>query len=175
MSEAETRMPRLDSREALLDTMRGLRADLDHDIKEAGEERLEQPGSFGELTFKDLIAHLTSWRLVTAARLEAGQRGEAPAYPWPAHLREEDDTDAINRWFYEANRDQPVEAILRASRETFDRVERALATLPEEALLRPGRFPWLGAEALGPAVVGGTYRHYHEDHEPDIRAWLARG
>jgi non-ribosomal peptide synthetase component F len=50
----------------------------------------------------------------------------------------------------------------------------ALAALPEEDLMEPGRFPWLGAEALGPAVVGGTYLHYHEDHEPDIRAWLAR-
>lgn len=174
MSEREALMARLDSREALLGAVRELREDLERAIAEAGEARVERPGGFGEWTFKDVIAHLTAWRLTTAARLEAGLRRQAPFFPWPARLSEEHDTEAINRWFYAANRDKPVAAVLRESRETFDRVERAIATLPEDDLLRPGRFPWLGDWALGPAVVSGTYLHYREDHEPAIRAWLAR-
>lgn len=172
MENYETIMARLDSRAALLAAMRGLREELDRVVAEAGEARLEEPGSFGDLTLKDVIVHLTGWRLVTAVRLEAGLRGEEPAYPWPAPLNEDHDTDAINRWFYETSRDKPVAAVLRESRETFDRVERAIAALPEDDLLGPGRFSWLGELALGPAVVGGTYHHFHEDHEPEIRAWL---
>jgi hypothetical protein len=165
------------SREALQDTVRGLREDLERVIAEAGEERMEQPGSFGEWTFKDVIAHLTGWRQVTAARLEAGLGGTEPVFPWPAHLDEEHHTDEINRWFFETNRDKPLAEVLRDSRAAFERVERAIATLPEDDLLQPGRFPWLHwtDDGLGPAVVRGTFDHYHEEHGPAIRAWLARG
>ncbi len=168
-------MEQLNSRAALLDAVRGLREELERVVAEAGEARMEQPGSFGEWTFKDLIAHLTGWRQTTAARLEAGLHREEPVFPWPAQLDEEADLDEINRWFFETNRDKPLAAVLRESRETFERVERAIAALPEADLLQPGRFPWLGGAALGPAVVRGTLGHYHEEHEPDIRAWLARG
>ena len=168
-------MEQLNSRAALLGAVRGLREELERVVAEAGEARMEQPGSFGEWTFKDLIAHLTGWRQTTAARLEAGLRGQEPVFPWPDHLDEEDDLDEINRWFYETNRDKPLVVVLRESRETFERVERAIAALPEADLLEPGRFPWLGGAALGPAVVRGTLGHYHEEHEPDIRGWLARG
>src|SRR5207253_1611103 len=125
-----------------LDTVRGLREELERDIAEVGPERMEQPGSFGEWTFKDVITHLTGWRLVTAARLEAGLRGTEPVFPWPAHFNEEHDTDAINRWFYETNRDKPLVEVLRESRDTFQRVERAIASMPEDDLLTPGRFRW---------------------------------
>src|SRR4051794_2128795 len=124
MSSRETLMDRLSSRVALLETVRGLRAALERDIAEAGEDRLEEPGSFGDWTFKDVLTHLTGWRMNTAARLEAGLRHEEPVYPWPAPLDEDHDTDAINHWFFETGRSKSVAEILRESRETFDRVER---------------------------------------------------
>jgi hypothetical protein len=175
MDDRDALMARLNSREALLEALRGLRADIDRAIDQAGEVRMVQPGAFGDLAFKDVIAHLTGWRLVTAARLEAGLRHEEPAHPWPAHLNEDDHTDEINRWFYEQNRDKPVAQVVGESGETFDRCLRAIESLPEGDLLLPHRFPWLGEWRLGPAVVSGTLLHYHEDHEPDIRAWLAKG
>ena len=168
-------MEQLNTQAALLDAVRGLREDLESAIAEAGEERMEQPGSFGELTFKDVIAHLTGWRQTTVARLEAGQRGEEPVFPWPSHLHEDKDTDEINRWFFETNRDKPLASVLRDSRETFERAERAIAALPEDDLFILDRFPWLQGYALGPGVVHGTLDHYRVDHEPEIRAWLARG
>lgn len=168
-------MERLNTRAELLETVQGLRDDLERVVAEAGEERAVQPGTFDELTFKDVIAHLTSWRLTTAARLEAGLRSEQPVFPWPAHLNEDEHTDEINRWFFETNRDKPLADVLRESRETFDRVERAIAVLPEDDLFVLDRFPWLPGYALGPAVVDGTVEHYRVDHEPEIREWLARG
>ena len=168
-------MEQLNTRAALLKTVQELREELERVVAEAGEERMEQPGTFGELTFKDVIAHLTSWRLTTAARLEAGLSGEEPVLTWPAHLNEDEHTDEINRWFYETNRDKPVATVLADSRETFERVERAIAALPEDDLFVPDRFPWLQGYMLGPAVVGGTFEHYRVDHEPASRAWLARG
>lgn len=175
MGSREELMAQLNSREALLTAVRGLRAEIEGVIAEVGPARMEQPGSFDEWTFKDVLGHLTGWRWITAARLEAALRHEEPVYPWPAHLNEDDHTDEINQWFYETNRDKPVAVVVRESRETFERVERAIELLPEDDLLQSGRFPWLGDYVLGPAVVSGTLDHYHEDHEPAIRAWLARG
>lgn len=169
-------MEDLNSREALLEAVRGIREDLEGIIAGVDEERAVQPGSFEEWTFKDMIAHLTGWRLVTAARLEAGLRHEEPEFPWPSHFNEAEDLHGINRWFFETNRDKPLDQVLRESRETFDRVERAIATMPEEDLLEPGRFKWVfwTDDALGPAVVRGTMSHYYREHEPDFRAWLSR-
>jgi hypothetical protein len=176
-------MEDLNTREALLSTVQGLRADLDRIIAEVDAERIVEPGSFEAWSFKDLIAHLTGWRLVTAARLEAGMLDREPQFPWPDRFDqeggdlEEGNVDAINEWFYVTNRDKSLEQVLQESNDAFDRVEQAIATMPEAALLEPGQFDWLywTDEALGPAVVRGTYSHYHEDHEPDIQAWLARG
>ncbi|MGH2617345.1 MAG: ClbS/DfsB family four-helix bundle protein [Thermomicrobiales bacterium] len=167
-------MTQLNDRDALLKAVRSLRDDIERVVTEAGEVGETRPDSADEWTCKDLIAHLTSWRLTTVARLEAGLRGEEPAMPWPAPLDEDGDLDEINHWFFETNRDKPFAEIVRESRETIARVERAIAALPERDLLEPDRFPWLAGYALGPAVVHGTLEHYRE-HEPDLRAWLARG
>lgn len=170
-------MQEMNSRESLLEVVRDLRQSLDDVIAEAGETRILEPGTFGPWSFKDVMAHLTGWRLMTAARLEAGLRDQEPQVPWPDHFDEAEDFHEINQWFYETNRDKPLAEVLRESREMFDRVEHLIATMPEDALLQPERFAWVSwtDEALGPAVVGGTYDHYHGEHGPDIRAWLAQG
>jgi hypothetical protein len=166
------------TRNELLETIRAVRRDLDQAIAETGPERIDEPGTFGPWSFKDQIAHLTLWRLATAARLEAGVEGREPVFPWPDIMDEGtlEGVDAINQWFYEANRDKPLAEVVRESNETFERVERAIAAMPEDALLMPGYFPWVHWTdlALGPAVVRGTLTHYREDHEPAIREWLAR-
>jgi hypothetical protein len=167
--------PDLSSREALLETVRRLRDDLDRVIVEVDRARVEQPGCFGTWSFKDLIAHLTGWRTTNVAFLEAGVRGEEPLLPWPRRFDSAEGPHEINEWFHEQRRDRPFAEILRESGETFDRIERALEVMSDEALLTPGYFGWLdwSDEALGPAVIRGTYNHYHRAHEPDIRAWLS--
>ena len=177
LREFLTELEGLKTREDLLKVLRELRADLDQVIVEAGAERAIQPGSFEMWSFKDLIAHLTGWRLVTAARLEAGQRHEEPVFPWPGDFDEAEDLHEINDWFYKTNRDKPLEQVIAESNATFDRVEQAITTMAEEDLLEPGRHAWLfwTGEALGPAVVRGTLNHYRIEHEPDILAWLEQG
>ena len=167
----------LDTREDLLNAVREMRTALDREIAAAGD-RIEEPGAFEAWSFKDLIAHLTGWRIVTAARLEAGLNGTEPEFPWPNHLQEgEEDLHEINRWFYETNRDKPLAQVLDESSATFDRVERAVQALPENDLFTPDHFAWLhwSDESLGPAVVRGSLNHYYIEHEPDIREWLSNG
>lgn len=167
-------MTELNNRDALLRAVRSLRDEIEHATAGAGAAQPTRNADDDAWTLKDLIAHLSSWRLTTAARLEAALDGTEPAMPWPAPLDEEHDLDEINRWFARENRGKPLAQIVQESRDSFDRVERAIAALPERDLFRPGHFSWLGGEALGPAVVRGTVEH-HQEHEPDFRDVLRKG
>jgi hypothetical protein len=135
-------------------------------VAAVGEERMEQPGPMGEWTFKDLAAHLTFWREWTIARLEAGPDREAPV-PWPVGLTED---DPINAWIYARNSDRSVRDVLADADASFDRLVAAIAALPEEDVTTPGRFAWMGDKALADGDFSG---HLRDEHEPDIRAWLA--
>ena len=151
------------------------RAEWETALAAVGEPRMTEPDAFGAWSFKDLVAHLNGWQARKLARLEAaaGNRPE-PADPSPADLG--DDTDAINAWIDEHNRDRLLADVIEESREHFARLAEVVQLLPEAALADPRRFAWLEGVALGPAIVdGGWFEHWHEEHEPAVRAWLAAG
>jgi hypothetical protein len=166
-------MERPMTRAALLDWVRRERAGWELLLAEVGEARMAAPGAMGAWTFKDLLIHLTAWQQHEQAPLERALAGERPAPPWPAGLDPHRDQDRINQFVYEATRDRPLAEVLREGRRTWDRLEEGLAALPEAALTDPHHFAWLGGEALGPSVVRDVTAHFHQDHEADLRAWLA--
>lgn len=167
-------MPELSSRADLLSTLQTLSDTIDQIAGQVSPELAAQPDAFGDWSFKDVIAHLNSWRQLTAARLEAGLAGKEPEMPWPAHLDEDRDIDGLNRWLYESNSEKSLAEIMADSRATFERSAAAISAMPEDALMQVGRFTWMPGYALGPAVVEGTWEHFHIDHEPELRAWLAK-
>ena len=158
-----------------LDRMRREQESWQALVSEVGDAGLDRSGAAGDWTFKDVVGHLNGWRERTVDRLEAAARDAAPPpSPWPDDLSDETDegVEAINRWIYERNRDRPAADILAESREQFRRMRAAVEAVPEDDLVTPGRFPWLGGEPLS-AVLEGSFGHLHEEHEPAIRAWLA--
>ena len=51
-------------------------------------------------------------------------------------------------------------------------VLKSIEGLPDEVLMDPARhFPWWDGQAIR---AGDFFAHFHEAHEPDMRAWLAR-
>jgi hypothetical protein len=166
-------MTRLDSKAGLLATIREERENIARLVDKAGK-RLEQPGATGDWTLKDVLAHLNGWRWRSVARLEAALAGIDTYHTiWPRELEDADDYESINQWLYEQYRNTPADEVTRESNETFDRLDAAVSALSEEALFTPGRYSWLGDEALGPAVIGGVASHFHDEHEADLRTWLA--
>ena len=158
---------------SVLETIDAERAHWDSLLAEVGEERMDEVGVTEDWSFKDMAAHITAWRQRSLDRLEAAARGEPdPASPVDPDSGTE---DRMNADFYEANRDRPLQDVLQQSRETFTRLRDIVNQFSTEDLNDPGRVPWMDGEALGPAIVNGSYfSHLHEGHEPDIRAWLER-
>jgi hypothetical protein len=141
-------------------------------LAEVGEARMLTPGAMGEWTFKDLAAHLTGWRARSLQRLEAAAQGRPEPPPaWPAARVSDDE---INDWIHKSNTDRLLGEVIGESRESYARLGEIIQMLPDEALNDPGRFPWLEGWALGPAIVSGAFfAHVHEEHEPELRRWLA--
>lgn len=140
-------------------------------LAQIGEARMELPGVGGEWSVKDIVAHLTGWRQRTVVRLQAWQRGEeAPPPPWPPELLTD---DAVNTWIYATNHDRSLQDVLAESRQVFEALVDTIVALPESHLLDPVRFgfDWTEGEPMTAAALFG---HFHEEHEPDMRTWLAQ-
>src|SRR5215213_7520481 len=142
-------------------------------LNQIGEARMDQPGAVADWSIKDIIAHLTGWRRRTVARLQAAQRGEGePPPPWPAHLQADVDLDEINAWIYESNHGRSVREVLDESHQVFEQLLAAIAGLPEEVVMdAQHHLPWLDGQPLSAAQF---FAHFHAEHEPDMRAWLAQ-
>ncbi len=138
-------------------------------LDEIGIEHMAQPGVAGSWSIKDIVAHLTGWRRRTVARFRAVQRGEPePPPPWPAHLQTDDE---INAWIYQARQGYSVREVLDESHQVFQELVAAIEGIPEDVLADVRRFPWLEGQPMSAAAF---FAHFHDEHEPDMRAWLRR-
>jgi hypothetical protein len=156
---------------SVLDAIDDERAIWEALVAETGPERMQEPVFAGGWSFRDITAHLMGWRLRSIARLEAAGKGEPePPDPWPANL---EDDDEINDWLYERDRNIPLSEVLQTASNSYGRLRDAVSALPDAALTDPNWFPWMGGDALGPTFLDKSYfGHFHDEHEPDIRAWL---
>jgi len=142
-------------------------------LGEIGEEYMQQPGVAGEWSFKDVVAHLSTWRGNTLARLRAARQDQTPSTQfWPAGWDEEDDEDLekINGWIYKENCDRSLRDVLNESRQQFRYLRELVRTLSEETLFDPDRFAWMEGKPLASLV---SFEHFHQEHEPALRQWLA--
>lgn len=135
----------------------------------------------GSWTFKTLIAHIDGWRVWTLTRLQAAANNSGmPIPPWPASLSDtsESDVDKINAWFDDQSRKQSLETVITNFETHLDRLRAVVERIPEDDLLTPGRFAWLGEEfesrPIGPALIDFSNAHVHIDHAPALESWLTQ-
>jgi hypothetical protein len=138
-----------------------------------GPTRMDQPGVNGDWSMKDIVAHLTGWNRWLVARLQAAQRSEPePPPPWPAHLQTEDE---INAWIYKSNHGRSVREVLGETHQVYQQLLAVIEGLPDEVRIEriePAyHLVWVDDKRF---LAGEFFDHFHDDHEPDIRAWLAR-
>ena len=138
-------------------------------LDQIGPARMDQPGVNGDWSMKDIVAHLTGWNRWLVARLQAAGRSEPePPPPWPAYLQTDDE---INAWIYESNQGYSVRAVLNKSHQVFQQLLAVIEGLPNEVLIeQEWHLVWLDDKRF---PAGEFFDHFHDDHEPDIRAWLA--
>jgi hypothetical protein len=156
------------TKQQLLDQLQQERQQWEGLLAEVGMQRMETPGVAGEWTMKDTIAHMVTWWRREVALLAAVQRDEQP----PDHPPQSQ-VPIINEWIHRTNRDRPLAHVLRDSEDVWRQFAAQLQELPEETLFASARFAWMDGRALGPGSLANFVGHFHEEHEPLIRAWLS--
>lgn len=138
-------------------------------LDEIGVERMDRPDVAGGWSIKDIVAHLTGWRRRTVGRLQALAHDQPePPPPWPTNLQTDDE---INDWIYQSRRDYSVREVLDESDQVFRAMLAAVEALSEETVNNAHRLPWMEGHPFDAAEF---FDHFHEEHEADMRAWLAR-
>ena len=157
------------SKTQLLTELRKEQAVWEALLDEIGEAHMTQPEVAGSWSIKDIVAHVTGWRRRSVRRFQALLH-HVPDFspPWPPELREDDE---INAWMYEANRDHPLADVLGDSREVFQQLLDTLDAFSEEELQDLRRILGLEAEPVSGSMF---FAHFHQEHEPDMRAWLEK-
>jgi hypothetical protein len=113
--------------------------------------QMEEPGYYPDWSAKDLLAHLAAWMAEAAKMLTQ--------LHYQTYLKRDLDVDAMNKEFYEANRDLPL-PVVRA--EAFAARNRMLAEMNALGEVTPEAEEWF--EESGS-------RHYAE-HLPRLREWV---
>lgn len=116
-------------------------------------------------TRKDVLAHVAWWSEHSASVVEALVAGREPYARDGAPF----DIDAHNAKVLAESRERSLADIRRAEGEAYRRVVAAVTAATEADLFEPGRFAWLGGEALAGTVAADTSEHYAE-HLPDLAA-----
>jgi len=144
-------------------------------LEQIGLERMDQPGVNGDWSMKDIVAHQIGWLPKLINAIQAAQRGEPePPPPWPADLQTDDE---INAWIYESYRRHSVRDVLDESHHKLQELLAVVEGLPAEVRIEEVQLNhifyviWLGDQRF---PLGEFFDHFHDDHEPDVRAWLAR-
>jgi hypothetical protein len=115
-------------------------------------EQLEEPGYSAEgWSVKDLMAHIAAWLAEATQVFEQIQHG--------THRTEDRDVDALNRRFYEANKDLPAPMVRAECAASRNRMLVEWTALPEVTLEAREWFRESGPE------------HYAE-HLPRLREWV---
>ncbi len=145
-------------------------------LAEISSALMEQPGVNGDWSMKDMIAHIFGYQPWLTSRIQAAAYGKPkPVPPWPPQLQTDDE---INAWIYETYRGRTLSEVLDQSHQIFQEYLSVIEGLPDDVRieeLREGKrvfyLVWLGDQRF---PAGELFDHFHDDHEPDIRAWLAR-
>lgn len=157
----------------LLDSLQEEYQKWDALLDQIGPTHMEQSGVNGDWSMKDMVAHLTGWNRWLVARLQAARRSQPePLPPWPAHLQTE---DAINAWIYESNRRRSLRQVLDETHQVHQQLIAELESLPDQVrieCIEPKYYlVWVGDERF---EVSEFFDHFRDEHEPDVRAWMAR-
>jgi hypothetical protein len=156
---------------ALIELIVVERAKLEGLLASMSDEQLTTPNVEGELTIKDLLAHIAAWEQSSLRRLAQAARGEPVPRLAAAGEDAQKAVDQINAQVYAANRDRPLAEVQADFQRSFQDLGAALNGYSEAQIFdEEGLARYLGFMPIE-LIAGDSYEHYRE-HAASIMAWL---
>lgn len=159
------------SKEDLLGKMNEAYNSLIARIKSIPMEDASGSKVYGELTIKDVLAHLAGWANLEAGHIENALDGKpferaSVAYGvYPEGADNDELIDKINARMFEQNKDRSPDEVLDDFSKAHARLVAVVERLSDKDLNDPQRFPWLGGSSIAGAIAGNSYEHYQEHGE----------
>jgi hypothetical protein len=122
---------------------------------------------------KDVLSHLRAWQQRSIARLEAAIFDREPIFPnWLPELDPdlEVNTDQINAWIYETDRDESWVTVRQNWKDGFSRLLELGESISERDMMDESKYTWMETRPLALILIG-TYDH-HQEHLDKLLAWL---
>jgi len=145
---------------------------------------IDLPNAIGAWSIRDVIAHLSAWRQPFLDELRAAVQGtDPPPTGWPFTPEEigsgeaEDETkvQVVNEWLYARHAHRTHDQVLAEAALQWTMLRSLVELMPERMLLDDRAFPRLDGRSLADRILDGSlFSHFHDEHEPAMRAWLAR-
>ncbi|HEU4724952.1 MAG TPA: ClbS/DfsB family four-helix bundle protein [Candidatus Eisenbacteria bacterium] len=160
-------------KQELIADLRTVYGDWERLLSAADAEQLAARRVTSKWTLKDAVAHVMAWQQISIARMQAAKAGGEPDMPaWlggadPAYANEH--VHEFNARIHAEHEAKPWLEVFREWREGFARFLELAETIPEDALIEPGRYAWLRGYSLAD-VLAGSCEHHREHLDAALRA-----
>jgi uncharacterized damage-inducible protein DinB len=149
-----------------LTTVRSTRAELNSAIFALTDEQLLEPGASGEMSVKDILAHITWFEREMIGLLH--QRALAGSDLWNLP------SDERNAVIFRLNRQRSYDDIRAEAKEVFQQLLEELENLDENTLDDPGCFRDMPPDWSPRQLLAENTTEHYQHHLADIQAWLAK-
>jgi len=149
---------------AFLETIKAARYDFESVLRRLDDEQMSQPGASGEMSVKDIIAHVTWYEREMVGLLQG--RALAGSDLWGLSPAER------NAAILAANRDRALAEVRDEARQVYLQLIELLERTDEDVLNNPAHFRDMPADWVPWQVITENSSEHYTGHAADIRAWL---
>jgi len=153
-------------RTSFIETVRSARAELDSTIVALADEQLLEPGASGEMSVKDILAHIAWFEREMIGFLH--QRALAGSDLWNLP------TDERNAAIFQLNHQHSWQDIRQEAEAVFQQLLGELGNLDEAALDDPCCFHDMPPDWSPRQLLAENTSEHYRHHLADIQAWLAK-
>ena len=151
-------MPKPQTKSEILSASQKEHEALEEFLSGLSPEQMTEPGTLGEWSVKDVLAHLYEWEQMTLGWLAAGQNGETPCVPAKGYKWNQ--LPALNNHIKKKHNDSSLDEILSKYQASYKQIMDTIEGLPKEDLFTPGLHPWMNKNTLAAYFISNTSSHY---------------
>jgi uncharacterized damage-inducible protein DinB len=153
--------------EELADGLDRVRERLLTTVDRLPDEALLAPGTIGQWSVADVLAHLTVWEAELVTGMMKLHEGRKPG----RLLQAVDNRDSYNAARHRENQGRNLDRIFDDLFQVRRQLERWLGRFGDRDLTQPGRYKWLpGRQSLADLVAENTFQH-EARHLKEIEAY----
>jgi hypothetical protein len=143
----------------LLESIRTTHAQLEKKYAKLTPEEMVWPGSMGDWSVKDILAHLVDWEQRLISWYKAGLKSETPETPAPGISWRE--LPKLNQIGYEQHKDESLEEVLEQYHKSYQECLELVEGMSEQEIFEPTVYAWTGKSPLLSWIAANTSSHYN--------------